>query len=123
VAVALVTKVLVDLLLIPFYSYVGAAVATLVAEAMLFLAGLLMLRQFRVGLSSLRLLWRPSLGGLAMAVICWLIKDLELRFLSLGFLASGVAYAGLLLTLQAFTRQELTLVRDAMRVRVGSAVR
>lgn len=123
IAIALAVNTLFDLLLIPLYGHAGAAVGTLMAEAALFLSGLLMLRRFGSSLTSVRLLWRPLLAGLALWLCCWLVQDRG--FISVvGGSASGlVAYAGVLFLLQTFTPQERALLRDAMHVRLLKPVR
>jgi O-antigen/teichoic acid export membrane protein len=120
VAASLAVNALLDLLLIPFYSYQGAAIATLTAEAVLFLAGLMMLRRLGSDLTSLWLLWRPLLAGLGMGICCWVTKDLGLTSVAFGILSGLVVYAALLLTFHTFTQQERALLLQAMRLRLGS---
>jgi O-antigen/teichoic acid export membrane protein len=119
VAVSLLVNLLLDLLLIPIYSFQGAAVATLAAEAVLFVAGLLALTRLGSELSGLWLLWRPLLAGLGMGVCCWLTRDLGLAAMASGIAGGLVVYAGLLLVFQTFTPQERSLLLDAMRLRLG----
>src|SRR5262249_7222882 len=71
VAASLVVNAGLDLLLIPSYSYRGAAVASMAAEGVLFVTGIVMLRRLGADLTSLWLLWRPSLAGLGMGLCCW----------------------------------------------------
>jgi O-antigen/teichoic acid export membrane protein len=123
VAVSLVVNILLDFLLIPFYSYQGAAIATMAAEAVLFLAGLTMLCRLGSDLASLRLMWRPLLAGLGMGMCCWVTKDLGLASLAIGTIASLGVYAGLLLILRTFTQAERALLLDAMRLRLGDVGR
>jgi O-antigen/teichoic acid export membrane protein len=100
---SLLTNVLLDLLLIPMYGYVGAALGTLAGEAVLFSVGLMMLRQFTNNLANLRLLWRPLLAGLMMGVICWLMNEMLDTAVYVGVVSGLAAYIGLLLGLQTFT--------------------
>jgi O-antigen/teichoic acid export membrane protein len=123
IGMALVVNTVVDLLLIPYYGYVGAAIGTLVGEAVLFLSGLIMLRQLGSSLDSLRSIGRPLLAGFAMGLVCWEVKDRALASLLLGVFSGLVTYGGLLLIFQTFTRQELILLRQSMRVRLGSVTR
>jgi O-antigen/teichoic acid export membrane protein len=119
VAVSLIVNTVLDLLLIPLYSYQGAAIATMAAEAVLFLAGQIMLYRLGSDVASFWLLWRPLLAGLGMGICCWVTKDLGLASLALGTISSLAVYAGLLLMLQTFTQQERALLLDAMRLRLG----
>ncbi len=122
-AVALATNLGLDLLLIPFYSYIGAAVGTLIAEAVLFLCGLLMLRKLGGALIGAGALGRPLLAGLALGLCCWFAKDLPLVGVLLGITCGLTAYAAVLLMLQTFTQQEVALLMQAMRLRFGSITR
>lgn len=117
-AASLVVNTLLDLLLIPFYSYLGAAIGTLVGQAALFLAGLMMLQRLGSDLGGLRLLWRPLLAGIAMGLCCWVSKDMGLAPAVFGIFCGLIAYTGLLLMFQTFTQQERALLLEAMRVRL-----
>jgi O-antigen/teichoic acid export membrane protein len=120
VAASLVVNAVLDLLLIPSYSYRGAALATTGAEAMLFLAGLMMLRRLGSGLTGLWLLWRPAAAGLGMGLCCWVTKDLGSAAAVVGVIGGFIVYAGLLLLLQTFTPHERALLQHAMRLKLGS---
>jgi O-antigen/teichoic acid export membrane protein len=119
-AAALIVNTLLDLLLIRFYSFIGAAVGTLVGQGVLFLAGLLMLHRLGSGLGSLWLLWRPLLAGIALGLCCWVTKDMKLTSAFFGIFGGIVAYIGVLLVLQTFTQKERSFLLGAMRVRLGA---
>jgi O-antigen/teichoic acid export membrane protein len=118
--VALLTNIGLDLLLIPSYSYIGAAVGTLVAEAILYLSGLMMLQRLGSHLVGMRVIGRPVLAGLALGLCCWWASDMGLAGLGAGIVIGLAAYAGVLLLLQTFTQQERALLLAAMRIRLGS---
>lgn len=120
VAAALAVNTLLDLLLIPSYSYQGAALATTGAEAVLFVAGVIMLHRLGGELSGLWLLWRPLVAGLGMSLCCWVSKDLGFASTAFGVISGFLVYAGLLLLLQTFTPQERALLQGAMRFKLGS---
>ena len=120
VAASLVINTLLDLLLIPAYSYQGAAVATTAAEGMLFVAGLIMLHRLGCELTGLWLLWRPLFAGLGMGLCCWVTKDLGVASVAFGVISGLSVYTGLLLLLQTFTPHERALLQDAMRLKLGS---
>jgi O-antigen/teichoic acid export membrane protein len=118
--VALLTNIGLDLLLIPSYSYIGAAVGTLVAEAVLYLSGLMMLQRLGSTLVGMRVIGRPVLAGLALGLCCWWASDMGLAGLGAGIVSGLAAYAGVLLLLQTFTQRERALLLAAMRIRLGS---
>lgn len=122
-AISLGVTLLIDLLLIPRYGALGAAVGTVAGESALFLSGLIVLRYVWGGWLGLGLVGRPLLSGLAMGVVCWLVKDAAWPSVAAGVMGGLAVYATGLLTANTFTRRELVLLADAMRVRLGSAVR
>ncbi|MGH8659862.1 MAG: flippase [Gammaproteobacteria bacterium] len=121
VALSLLVKVLLELFLIPWCGYVGAAIGTVVAEGVLFCVGLLMLRRLGDGVPRLGLVWRPCVAGLVMGFLCWRVRDQAFTSALLGAGLGLAVYAGLLLLLKTFTRQELALLVDAVRVRFRSS--
>jgi O-antigen/teichoic acid export membrane protein len=120
VAASLAVNTLLDLLLIPSYSYWGAALASTSAEAVLFLVGMIVLHRLGSELSGLWLVWRPLVAGLGMGLCCWLTKDLGLASAAFGVFGGLIVYAGLLLFLQTFTPHERALLQHAMRLKLGS---
>jgi O-antigen/teichoic acid export membrane protein len=123
VAIALGTGVSVDLFLIPIYSHLGAAVGVLAAEMVFFLFGVVMFRRLGSPLTGVEHIWRPLLAGSAMGALCWWGKDGTLISLAAGVTGGFALYGALLLILQTFTRHELRLIVEAMRLRMGSLAR
>jgi O-antigen/teichoic acid export membrane protein len=125
VAFALSINIVLDVLLIPFVSYIGAAIGTLVGQTVLLLSGLLILR--RLGHTfprpeSVSWICRSSVAALAMGLCCWLVRELALPFVVVGIMSGLVVYAGLLFLCKIFTAQEQALLIEALRVRLGSLV-
>jgi O-antigen/teichoic acid export membrane protein len=123
IAISLLTNLILDLLLIPRYGYLGAAFGTLAAEASLFLAGLIMIGQQSGNIDSLRLLWRPLLAGLVMGAVCRLLHNAIPTGVVVELCSGLAAYGGLLLMLQTFTAEERALLTQALRIRWGTALR
>lgn len=123
IATSLVTNLILDLLLIPRYSYLGAAYGTLAGEAILWLTGWVMLGRLSGNMDSLCLLWRPLFAGLVMGVVCRLVH-ITLPTAVVVQLGSGLAaYVSLLLVLQTFTAEERALLTQAVRIGWGTALR
>jgi hypothetical protein len=57
-----------------------------------------------------------------MGLVCYLFKDGIIAYILLGAIGSLAVYAAVLLILQTFNKQELVLLRDAMRLRQRSAI-
>jgi O-antigen/teichoic acid export membrane protein len=105
-------NVLVNLLLVPRFGLFGAAVMTVVTEAVLVSQYLWilrsLLRSFRWG----RVLVRPMLASLAMGMVALALRDISLAG-TIGIAALG--YAGLLFALGVLGRDEIHFVRGLRR--------
>jgi O-antigen/teichoic acid export membrane protein len=123
IAVSLMTNLLIDVVLIPGYGYLGAAFGTLAAESVVCLAGLAMLGHQSGGMGSLRCLWRPLFAGLIMGLVCRMVHRTIPAAVAISLCSGLAAYVGLLLALQTFTREERALLYQAMRLRWGTALR
>jgi O-antigen/teichoic acid export membrane protein len=121
VGISLFVNAALDVALIPFYSYIGAAIASLASEVALFFGGALALYRMGGGLAAFRLLWRPLVAGVGgVGIPCWLVRWMPLPYVAGGVLTGLGAYVLLLLVLQTFTREELTAAMDAMRLRTAA---
>jgi O-antigen/teichoic acid export membrane protein len=98
-------NVLLNLVLIPRYGALGAAVATLISVAM-FAAGqcIYMLRYLPDHLAALPPLWRPVFASAVMGVLAWVCRDLPV-LLVIGLAAA--VYFGILLASRYFVADEL----------------
>ena len=114
VGVTAAVNIGLNFIVIPRYSYVGAAAATAVSELLCFALLFAMFRRGapRVGLASLA--WRPIVAGLGLAAVLALVVPRVpagiggTAFLTL---AGAAAYAALLVTFRAVGRDDLRLLR------------
>jgi O-antigen/teichoic acid export membrane protein len=121
VGISLFVNAVLDLALIPFYTYLGAAIASLASEVALFLAGAFALSRLGSGHAGFRLLWRPLVAGvLGVVVPCRFVMWMPLPIVVGGVLTGLGAYVVLLFVLQAFTREELSAAMEAVRFRAAA---
>jgi O-antigen/teichoic acid export membrane protein len=64
-----VSNIVLNLALIPRFGIVGAAVATVVTEGIRMFLAFLPVRDYRLGLPSWRLVWRPLIAAGAMLAV------------------------------------------------------
>jgi O-antigen/teichoic acid export membrane protein len=103
---ATVSNVVVDLILIPRYGYVGSAMATLLSEMTVFAGGYIVLRRrLSLRLGGALLL---KVGGLA-ALTALLVSVLKLHLLLLAA-AAVLIYPALVFFAGIFSRQELKML-------------
>ena len=111
-AVGVVFNVAANLLLIPTYGYLAAAVVTVASEVVL-LAPFLWVALREVGsLAVLGVAWRPALAALAMGVPVWLLADWSWP---LAVVAGALVYGAGLLALRAVGAEERAELRSLLR--------
>jgi len=107
VASAAVFNVAINLFVVPAYSFVGAAITTILTEACFFSLLYLYLARRVSRPLDFRLLLKPAFAGSVMALVLWLLRALPLLPL---FLLGSAAYLIALLAVGTFSRQEVQVV-------------
>lgn len=106
-------SVVLNLLLVPRWGILGASVALLVADVMIFLLSFYFLtRELRLPFAPLALAGLKSIGSVtAMGLALYSVGELSLPF----EIATGaIVYVLLILGLQVFDREELNLLKSAV---------
>jgi O-antigen/teichoic acid export membrane protein len=111
-------NVIVNLLVVPRFGFLGAAVMTVVTEAVLVGQYIWMLRSQMRRVNWSQAIVRPLLAALAMGGLVLALRGLPLV---LNVALSGLAYVGLLLLLGVVGREELRFVRG-LRQRAEGAI-
>lgn len=115
--VGLVVNVGVNLIVIPRYGYLGASWAVVVTEAALVVVGWFVLR---AQLGTIRLIatsWKAIVAGLVMGVFIYVANPHQSRvLLFVVVVASALVYGAALLALRVADREEMSLIRNALRI-------
>jgi O-antigen/teichoic acid export membrane protein len=115
--VGLVINVGVNLIVIPRYGYLGASWAVVVTEAALVIVGWLVLR---AQLGTIRLVstsWKALVAGIVMGVFIYVANPHQSRaLLFVVVVASALIYGAVLLVLRVADSEEMSLIRNALRV-------
>ncbi len=113
--VSMVVNVGLNLVLIPFWGYIGAAISTVITEAVLLAVSWWLVKRHLARLPLVRLSWRILVAGLVMGLAIW-------PFRSQGSVAAIVAvgvgaavYALAVFVIRALDAGELDMVRRAVR--------
>ena len=104
-------NVLANLLLIPRFSYIGAAVTTIASEVVLLVAFSWAVRQHVEQRGLLSLAWRPALAAAGMTPVVWLLQGVPVLAIPIAF----VSYVALFWALGGVTRAERDALRNAFR--------
>lgn len=117
-AICLATNAILDLALIPGYGAIGAAIATLSAEAMFFLGGALLLRRLGARVPYLELFWKPlAATALASLVLVWGVQDATLVAIMVSTIGYGAVYLIATIMLRALRRDEVMMLGAAIKLR------
>jgi O-antigen/teichoic acid export membrane protein len=110
----LVVNLVLNLVLIPPYGYLGAAAASTITEVALFAGGWWLLRRHLASLSIVGSIAPVLASAAAMGIVVYLIRSWPLAVVIL--LGAAVYLAGLLLT-RALNPEEWSIVRSGFRAR------
>jgi O-antigen/teichoic acid export membrane protein len=114
VALSLALNVMVAMLLVPPMGYVGACVATILAESFVFGVGLVLLKRYAHYTLAPAGIWKPLLAASTMVGIAYVGRSwdpvVQLVLLPLAV----VSYAAGLVLLGELTANELSTVRSTL---------
>lgn len=115
--ISVVVNVALNVVLIPFYGYDGAAWATVLTEIALAITGYVLTTRHLGRIAVVRLSWRPVLAGLVMGAAILPFRDVRGLMLVAVVLGAAVLYVVVVLLIRAVDRSELELVRQTVRPR------
>jgi O-antigen/teichoic acid export membrane protein len=116
--VGLVINVGVNLVVIPRYGYLGASWAVVVTEAALVVVGWFVLRAQLGTIPLLATSWKAVVAGLVMGAFIYVANPHQNRVLLFVIVvASALVYGAMLLLLRVADNEELSLIRNALRLR------
>lgn len=113
--VGLAANVVLAFLLIPRLDFVGAAMATLFSEMLLFTTGIAYVRRLHRGVCLRRALGKPLAAGLVMLAVVFPFRSLSFPFHPLGALLGIGIYALAAFAFGAVSRTEFGLFRESLR--------
>jgi O-antigen/teichoic acid export membrane protein len=111
---SLVANLALNLALIPSFGYLGAAVATVLTELVLGVAGWILTARHVGRVPVVSLSWRIVLAGLVMGVAVYPLSDLEGFKVAIPIAAGVAVYTAAVLLLRALSRDEIAWARRAL---------
>jgi O-antigen/teichoic acid export membrane protein len=110
-AVAAVINIILNILLIPSMGMIGAAIATVIAEVILFILSIYFMNRYNHKIPLLKIMLVPFISSLIMGFV--IFKLIFLNLFVLIFL-SAVIYLSLILLFRYVTKKDISLVRDIL---------
>ena len=108
-------NILSNLILIPRYGYVAAAVVTVLSEVALLLPFYYCVRKNLTTLPWLDVFWRPGAAAALMAAVMWLLRG---KTILLTIPASAIVYLTALAALGTFRQPDVALVMELLPARL-----
>jgi len=106
-------NVILNLALIPRFSYVGAAIATVITEAILFAVYFYFASKYLYRLPFHRVIIKPSIACAAMALFIHFCSGINLAAL---IVLAAVIYFAVLCLLKGFDKEDFALLRQAIKL-------
>ncbi|MGP8322992.1 MAG: oligosaccharide flippase family protein [Methanosarcinaceae archaeon] len=113
VIICTITNIILNCMLIPMFSYVGAAVATVVASALLFITNFYFVSKCLQPLPIHKIAAKPIICGLVMGIFVYCFENLNIFILV--FLAA-VIYFILLIALKTFSTEDIDTVKKILKM-------
>jgi len=104
---SLIANLALNLILIPFFGYIGASWATVLTEVVLGVAGWILTRRHIGQVPVLQLTWRPILAGLVMGAVLFPLRNYDGVQVIIPIVVGAAVYAGAALLLRAVTSDEI----------------
>ena len=114
-AASMVVNVSLNVVLIPFYGYIGSSWATVATEVVLLSSAYLLVGRELYRAPLHRLAWKPIVAGLAMGAVLWPFRGTTGWAVVAVVLLGGAVYAAAALALRVLDPPELALARSALR--------
>lgn len=111
---SLVANITLNLILIPFFGYIGASWATVLTEVVLGVAGWIFTARYIGRVPVFQMSWRTIVAGLVMGVVLFPLRNLDGVQIIIPILLGATVYAGAALLLRAVTADEIAFARRAL---------
>ena len=105
-------NVLLNILLIPIYSYVGAAIATIITAVFLLISYLYIISKDISMISFQKLVPKPLFSACVMGFFVYMFHAENIWLL---ILLSALIYFGILYLIKGFTREDIALVKTLIK--------
>jgi len=109
IGICLIVNVIIDLITIPLYGYIGAGIATLTSEIVLFILSYIFISKYVCNMSLGKVVFKPFVAALAAAVAGLILGGSHVLFT---ILINFIVYISLLFFLGVFKDGELDIMKE-----------
>ncbi len=112
--IGLVINIILNLILIPKFSYIGAAIAIITAEFIILLLALFFIVQNLKVNPFPAQVFKVIMAALLMGLLTWFLKDFNIILV---VSSSAIFYFAILITLKGITQSDLKLIRQIIPIK------
>ncbi|MFC2002763.1 flippase [Chloroflexota bacterium] len=112
IGITALINIILNLILIPHFNYVGAAIATITAEAVLFSAYFYLVSDYLTRLRLEKIIIQPLIACAIMAVFIHFYNEMNLALLTI---AAGVIYFAVLYLAKGISPEDVNLFKQLIR--------
>lgn len=112
---SLAINVILDLVLIPRFDFIGACIGTLFAELSLFGTSIYFVKTLDKNISFVRASWKPVVSGIFMWAVLDQFKQTSVYWMVSGVLASLLCYIVSNIILKTLSKSDLNTIKESMR--------
>ena len=109
-----ITNVILNFFLISILSYNGAALATVVTKAILFLASFFFISRRLEIIPLHKIFLRPFIGGIIMSIFIYYFSELNIFIL---IISAAIIYLMMLLILKEFSMKDIDMVKKVFNIK------
>ncbi|TAL74373.1 MAG: flippase [Bacteroidetes bacterium] len=111
---SLAVNIILDLILIPKFDFIGACIGTLIAEILLFSIGIYYAKSIDKNISFIRASWKPVVSGILMWTVLYQFRDSSLYWMLFGVFVSIFTYILSIIILKTFSKSELYTIKEGI---------
>jgi O-antigen/teichoic acid export membrane protein len=106
-------NIVLNLILIPYIGYVGAAITTVVTEFALFISYFYIISQHIRNIQPLKIIYKPIIATLIMCIFILLVDS----HIMVMIIASTIIYFAVLFLLKTFTDEDINLFKQVINIK------
>jgi len=117
--IGMVENIILNLLIIPRFSYIGASITTVITELSIVILAIVLGYKIGYGIQRrnlLRYILRPAIASLIMGVFIWKLRNMNLVML---IILSVLLYIGILWMFGGIDKEDAHLLKQILNLRIG----
>ncbi|HEC92201.1 MAG TPA: flippase [Candidatus Atribacteria bacterium] len=113
-ATCLIANIILNIILIPKWSYIGAGIASLITHGINFIFAYYFMSKFLYRIPLLKLVAKPVISGISMGIFIYCFRDINLFIL---VLVGAIVYFAILICIGGVSKDDINLIKKIIKPR------